>query len=180
MKLLLLTLMLSLCCPSMAQVSTPGESSSSDHQRLRGEINLADLSATYGEAKVEINLPKAMIQMVSAFAKRDDPEVASLLATIDLVKVLVYDMKGKPERAVEAIDTLSALIRKDHWMPLVSVNDKDQRVRMMSRMTDTNMDGLVVMVIDNDSSEAVFINIVGQIDPEKVSKVTESLNIQLK
>jgi hypothetical protein len=42
------------------------------------------------------------------------------------------------------------------------------------------MDGLVVMVVENDSEgEAVFINIVGEIDPEQISRVTDSLNIDI-
>ena len=45
------------------------------------------------------------------------------------------------------------------------------------------MDGLVVMVINNSESsnerEAVFINIVGEIDPAQINKVTESLNIDI-
>ena len=45
------------------------------------------------------------------------------------------------------------------------------------------MDGLVVMVINNksdkDGREAVFINIVGEIDPAQINKVTKSLNIDI-
>jgi len=45
------------------------------------------------------------------------------------------------------------------------------------------MDGLVVMVINSSESrndrEAVFINIVGEIDPAQINKVTKSLNIDV-
>ena len=37
----------------------------------------------------------------------------------------------------------------------------------------------MVVSPDKNGGEAVFINIVGEIDPEKISKVTETLNIDL-
>ena len=53
-------------------------------------------------------------------------------------------------------------------------------------MTDGNIDGLVIMAVDeeNDDSnhgqpEAVFINIIGQLDPAQVGRVTNSLNIDV-
>lgn len=170
-----MSLSLSLSIVAYAQESStlPAE------QTLPGEVNLMDLSAVYGEAKVEINLPRAMIQMVTTFARKEDPEVAALIQGIDRIKVMVYDMKGKPEQAMQAVDTLTRAIRKDDWQPLVSVNEEGSKVRMMSRISGDKMDGLVVMVVDEGQGEAVFINIVGQIDPAQISKVTESLNIKI-
>jgi hypothetical protein len=65
------------------------------------------------------------------------------------------------------------------------VNDKDERVRVFMKKTDGVMDGLVVMVVGNERTgsdevgEVVFINIVGEIDPANVNKVTDSLYIDI-
>ncbi len=145
-----------------------------------GEINFADLSGSYGEAKVEINLEKGLIGMIGAFSKQEDPEVAQLLENIEMIKVRVYELKGNAKKALEVVDEVTGNIRKANWEPLVSVNEKGSRVRMFSRVSDGKMDGLVVMVVDEQGAgEAVFINIVGEIDPSQVSKVTKSLNIDM-
>jgi len=46
---------------------------------------------------------------------------------------------------------------------------------------DDVIDGVVVMVVspEKEGGEAVFINIVGEIDPEKIGKVAETLDIDL-
>ncbi len=84
--LLIIALLLSASIASNAEEATTPEPA----QTKRGEVNLMDLSATYGEAKVEINLPRAMIQMVSTFARKEDPDVAALIQGIERIKVMVY------------------------------------------------------------------------------------------
>ena len=74
-------------------------------------------------------------------------------------------------------------MRNDKWDTLVTVNDNedDQKVRVFSKSTDNVIDGVVVMVVspEKEGGEAVFINIVGEIDPEKIGKVAETLDIDL-
>ena len=48
--------------------------------------------------------------------------------------------------------------------------------------TDGIMDGLVLMVVGNGDrkrpgKEAVFINVVGELDPALIGKVTKALNV---
>jgi hypothetical protein len=37
----------------------------------------------------------------------------------------------------------------------------------------------MVVSPENDAGEAVFINIVGQIDPDQIAKVTDTLDIEI-
>jgi hypothetical protein len=145
-----------------------------------GYIDFADLGEAYGEAKVEINLHKALLNMVGTFSKSEDPEIAEILSGVDSIKVRVFPLNGKPEKAMETVDEVSKKIRKLDWEPLISVNEEKEKVRIFSKMTGEVMDGLVVMVVnENGEGEAVFINIVGQIDPAKVSKLADSMDINM-
>ncbi len=145
-----------------------------------GHIDFEDLSKYYGEPKVEVNLNSTLIGMVSSLSKREDPEVSELLSKLEFVKVRVYKLQGDVSKALVSVEDLSKQIRNDKWQPIVSVNDERQKVRVFSRMTDDKIDGLVVMVVEpKEGGEAVFINVVGEIDPSQISKVTESLNIDM-
>ncbi|MDO3384803.1 DUF4252 domain-containing protein [Gilvimarinus sp. SDUM040013] len=145
-----------------------------------GSIDFADLSSAYGEAKVEINLPKSLINMVGTLSQQEDPEIANVLNGVDFIKVRVYQLNGEAEAALKTLDTVTSNIRKLDWQPIVSVNEEKEKVRIFSKMTENVMDGLVVMVVDeNGPGEAVFINIVGQIDPNKVGAIANSMNIDL-
>lgn len=145
-----------------------------------GYIDFADLGEAYGEAKVEINLHKALLNMVGSFSKSEDPEIAEILSGVESIKVRVFPLNGKPEKAMQTVEDVSKKIRKQDWEPLISVNEEKEKIRIFSKMTGEVMDGLVVMVVsENGPGEAVFINIVGQIDPAKVSKLADSMDINL-
>ena len=145
-----------------------------------GHVDFADLSSFYGEPKVEINLGATLLGMVSTFSQQQDPEVAELLSKLEFVKVKVYNIQSeKKDKAFETVDSVTGMLRKKKWEPIVSVNEPNEKVRIFSKLTDEVIDGLVVMAVDGKDGEAVFINIVGEIHPSQISKVTESLNVDL-
>ena len=148
-----------------------------------GQIDFADLSAFYGEPKVEINLSASLMNMIGSFAKSEDPEVAEILSNLEFIKVRVYNLNGKAEKASSTIDRVSKKLRAEKWETLVTVNNNEdnQKVRIFSKTTNNIIDGIVVMVVspEKEGGEAVFINIVGEIDPNKIAKITDNLNIDI-
>lgn len=148
-----------------------------------GEIDFADLSSYYGEPKVEINLNQSLMKIVGSFANHEDPEIGDILANLEEIKVRVYNLNGKLDKANFTVDQVSKKLRADQWDTLVTVNnnEENQKVRVFSKSTNEVIDGVVVMVVspEEDGGEAVFINIVGEIDPAKVGKVAETLDINI-
>lgn len=149
----------------------------------KGQIDFADLSAYYGEPKVEINLSASLMSMIGSFAKSEDPEVGQILSNLQSIKVRVYNLNGQLEKANLTIDSVSKELKADNWETLVTVNDNEdnQKVRIFSKSTNEVIDGVVVMVVspEKELGEAVFINIVGQIDPNKIAKITDNLDIDI-
>ena len=155
----------------------------SAYANSNGQIDFDDLSFYYGEPKVEINLSASLMNMVGSFSKSDDPELAEILSNLEFIKVRVYNLNGKVDKANAAIDSVSKQLRAEKWETLVTVNDNEenQKVRIFSRSTNNVIDGIVVMVVSpqKEAGEAVFINIVGQIDPNKIAKITDNLDIDI-
>ena len=149
----------------------------------QGQIDFADLSSYYGEPKVEVNLTASLMKMMGSFAREEDPEVANILAGLESIKVRVYNLNGQLEKANSTVDRVSSELKSDNWETLVTVNDNEenQKVRIFSKSTEEVIDGVVVMVVspEKEGGEAVFINIVGEIDPNKISQVTETLDIDI-
>lgn len=148
-----------------------------------GQIDFADLSSHYGEPMVEINLGSGLMNIVGAFAKNEDPEVAEVLSKLEFIKVRVYSLNGDLEKANTTIDNISSKLRSDNWETLVTVNnyEENQKVRIFSKMTNDIIDGIVVMVVspEKNGGEAVFINIVGEIEPSKIAKVAKTLDVDI-
>lgn len=167
---------LTLCLTTLL-LSTPA------YAFAKGQIDFADLSAHYGEPKVEVNLSSGLMKLIGGFANAEDPEVGDILSKLEFIKVRVYNLNGKTEKASSTVDAVSSELRADNWETLVTVNDNEenQKVRIFSKSTKNVIDGVVVMVVspEKGAGEAVFINIVGEIDPDKISKVTQSLDINI-
>ena len=149
----------------------------------QGQIDFDDLSSHYGEPTVEINLSAGLMNLIGSFAESEDPEVADILSNLEFIKVRVYDLKGDLEKASSTVDRVSGELKDDDWQTLVTVNDNEenQKVRIMSKSSGKTIDGVVVMVVspEKEGGEAVFINIVGEIDPAKIAKVAETLDIDI-
>ncbi|MFT5296716.1 MAG: dUTPase [Colwellia sp.] len=153
-----------------------------DITQERGYVDFANLDSEYGEPKVMVNLNKTMLGFISKM-NMSDPEASELISKLKAVRIQVYNMTDNDQPALDLIAKVSEDIKTKDWLPIVSVNEKDEKVRVFTKITDDIMDGLVVMVINNSEErkerEAVFINIVGEIDPAQINKVTESLNIDV-
>lgn len=153
------------------------------HAAPQGQIDFADLSSYYGEPKVEVNLSAGLMKLMGRFADNEDPEIGNVLSNLEFIKVRVYNLNGKVEKANSTIDEVSSELRADNWETLVTVNDNEenQKVRIFSKSTESVIDGVVVMVVspEKEGGEAVFINIVGEIDPEKIGQVAETLDIDI-
>jgi hypothetical protein len=147
-----------------------------------GYVDFANLDSVYGEPKVMVNLNKTMLGFISKI-NMSDPEASELISKLKAVRVQIYNMTDNDQPALDLIAKVSEDIQTKDWLPIVTVNEKDEKVRVFTKITNDIMDGLVVMVINNSESqgerEAVFINIVGEIDPAQINKVTESLNIDI-
>lgn len=158
--------------------------SAQSHAIAQGQIDFADLSSHYGEPKVEINLSAGLMKIVGSFADSEDPEIGNILSNLESIKVRVYDLNGELEKANSTVERVSRDLKTDDWETLVTVNnnEENQKVRIFSKSTRDVIDGVVVMVVspEKEGGEAVFINIVGEIDPEKIGKVAESLDINIK
>ena len=108
------------------------------HALTTGQFDFADLSAQYGEPKVEVNLNANLMQIIGHFADQEDPEVAQILSKLDTIQVRVYDLNEELETANAALDRVSNALKQDSWETLVTVNDNEenQKVRIFSKSTD--------------------------------------------
>jgi len=168
--------LLTLCVTALL-ITTPA------YAMAQGQIDFADLSAHYGEPKVEINLSAGLMKLVGSFADEEDPEIGNILSNLESIKVRVYSLNGELEKANSTIDRVSSELKTDDWETLVTVNnnEENQKVRIFSKSSSNTIEGVVVMVVspEKEGGEAVFINIVGEIDPEKISEVAQTLDINI-
>ena len=118
-----------------------------------------------------------MLGFVAALSESEEPEASELLRSLEAVRVFVYEMDDAAN-AVEHIQDVAADLKGNNWVPIVVARDEGELVNVFVRMTGEVIEGLTVMAAGDDD-EAVFINIVGELDPTDLSKVTNKFDIDL-
>lgn len=143
---------------------------------LPGYVDFGELASEYGEPKVMINLGGSILKFVGGMTQ-DDPEVGPLLQQLKGVRINVYSVDGNPSAAVKKLTEVKSSLAGDNWEPIVQVNDEGERAQIFIKLNGETMEGLAVMAVDDE--EAVFINIIGQLDPAKLSQVMENFDVDI-
>ena len=125
------------------------------------------------EAKVEVNLTAKLINLVTKSVS-NTPEVAELIQMLDGIYVRTYDRITIDER--ELVDYFQHRLKKDKWEVLVKIKDESEVVEISLLFDEDIVYGIFIIVIPETSGEATFVNIVGEIDPERIEDLLGNLS----
>lgn len=127
---------------------------------------------------VEVNISSSLISMAARLVEKQEPDIAQLLNGLHLVQVHVVGLDDSNRTDLEhRIQKLRKELDTKGWEKVVTARkeDHDVGIYLKTQNKDT-VQGLVVMVVESDK-QAVFINIVGDIQPEKLAVLGERLHI---
>ena len=145
-------------------------------QALPGYVEFGELTSVYGEPKVMINIGGSLLKFMSA-ATKNDPEAAALLQGLQGVRINVYSTEGQTGPALEQLTKVKSMLLDQDWEPIVQVKETEEEVQIFMKLDGEAVQGLVVMAVDGD--EAVFINIIGMIDPAKLEQVMDQFDVEV-
>ena len=158
-----------LALPAMAQED--------ELKDLPGYVNFGDLSATYGEPKITINLGGTMLNFVGMMSKSESPETSEMISKLKGIRVQIYGLDENIDAARSQFSQVKGELKSSGWEPIVQVNEDDEQVLVYMKAEAGNMEGMTVMVVDNE--EAVFVNIIGQLNPEELGRVMDSFDVDV-
>jgi len=145
-----------------------------------GYVDFGKLPApASGGEFVEVRINSNLISMAARLAEKSEPQVAELLRGLQLVRVNVIGLDEDNRADVEQrVKKIRAQLDGHGWERIVTAQKKDEDVAVFLKMRgEEAVEGLVVTVIEGNR-EAVLINIVGDIKPEKIALIAERLNIE--
>lgn len=128
---------------------------------------------------VEVKLSSGLIQMAAKIARKHEPDVADLLNNVRSVRVNVVplgdDNLGETERKAE---TIRAELEGKGWDQIVSVKEKNQDVAIFLKTRNAEtVEGIVITLVEDDK-QAVFVNVVGDVKLDQLSKLGDKLNLE--
>ncbi len=159
-----------------AVMSLPAYAQTAALQDQPGYVDFGALNSIYGEPRVMINIGGSILKLM-AMASQEDPEAAEMIRGLDGVRINVYDTGGNVDPALEQVAKVRAMLEKDDWEPIVQVKESGEEVQIFVKADEEKMQGLTIMAVDGE--EAVFLNILGEMDPAKLGQVMKQLNVDV-
>lgn len=140
-----------------------------------GYADLDSLGMLDTDRVISLSFGSAILNLAASFID-DDPEVRELLRSLDGVRVRVYEVNGDATRVAGRMDRMSDKLQADGWEPVMLVREQDEQVHLLMRMDGDEICGMTVLVLDGHS-EAVIVNLMGEIKPEQFGDVMVALDV---
>ena len=146
-----------------------------------GAIDIGQLMPSAKGQFVEINLSSAMLKFAARIAARQEPEAAELIRNLKSIRVNVVGLDdSNRDTTIEQIEGVRRKLEGQGWTKMVTVREKNDGdnvdVHVMQRGEEA-IDGLVVTVLDK-KGEAVFVNIVGNINADQIAQIADKFDIE--
>ena len=146
-----------------------------------GYVDIGQLMPSAKGQFVEVNLSPALLKFVAKIAAHQEPETAELIAGLKSIRVNVVGLDDSNRSDTLAkMDAVRRKLEAQGWTKMVTVREKDDGDNVdihVKQRGEDNIDGLVVTVIDH-KGEAVFVNIVGNINADQIAKIAEKFDIE--
>lgn len=142
-----------------------------------GYVDFGALSSVFGEPTVQISVGESLLGLVGSLSASEDPEAAELFKRLNGVRVNVFETDGMADGAIDLVKDVSSSLSSRGWESVVTVNSDDEQVRIFMMIIDGQVEGITVMAVEE--TEAVFVNVIGSINPEELGKVMENFDIDI-
>lgn len=143
-----------------------------------GFVDFGTLNPVGQNQFVEVNIKSNLIAMVASLTKKSEPEVTQVIEGLKQIRVNVLgltqenrdDMKKRVTDIREKLD-------KSGWERIVTAIEKNQDVGIFLKTKDAKtVEGVCVTVIEGN--QVVLVNVVGDIQPEKLAIVGERFDVE--
>jgi len=141
-----------------------------------GYVDFGELGAIFGEPTVQIAVGASLLNMIGSLGASEDPDAAALLKRLNGVRVNVYETTGMADGAVDYVKNVSSQLGRTGWESVVTVNSNEEQVRIFMKINGDKVEGITVMAVEED--EAVFVNVIGNINPDELSKVMDKFDVR--
>ena len=151
-----------------------------DDKALVGYVDFGKLAASAsGGEFVEVQISSNLIGMAARLVEKSEPEIGEVIRGLKLIRVNVIGLTDENRAEIQQrVKTIRGELDDQKWERIVTAQQKDEDVGVYLKMRgEEAVEGLVVTVLSGNK-EAVLVNIVGNIQPDKIAMVGERFNIE--
>lgn len=145
--------------------------------RGAGYAELESLGVPDTDRTVKLSIGPTLLHFAANHIE-DDPEIVQLLRSLEGVRVRIYEIDGDAGRVAGRIERMSSHLRSDGWALVALIREKQEQTHMLLRSEGERIAGLTVLTSDGES-EAVVVNLMGDIDPRHFGALMTALEIDV-
>jgi hypothetical protein len=146
-----------------------------------GAVDIGQLMPSAKGEFVEVNLSAAMLKFAARIAARQEPEAAEMIRNLKSIRVNVVGLDDSNRAGtIEQIEGIRRKLESQGWTKLVTVRERNGGDNVdvhVKQRGEEAIDGLVVTVLDK-KGEAVFVNIVGNINADQLAQLADKFDIE--
>jgi len=146
-----------------------------DLSKLPGYVDFSIFNLPEEQANVEVYLTESLLSLIGPAT--EDDTLLSFLSKLKLIRVQTYELgRLQREEVRKKAGELAQKLEQQKWEKAVRVRERDEDVYVYLKSAGKKFTGLVVMTIDQ-KGEAAFVNIVGEINPKELGKLSRRFNL---
>lgn len=140
-----------------------------------GYADLDSLGIADTDRVMTLSIGPALLRLAAANVE-DEPETRELLRGLEGVRIQIYEIDGDAARVAGRMDAMSRKLQAGGWEQVALVRSADEQAHMLMKIVDQRICGMTVLVSDGET-EAVVINLMGDIPPQQFSNVMAALEV---
>ncbi|MBK8487567.1 MAG: DUF4252 domain-containing protein [Chitinophagales bacterium] len=130
------------------------------------------------EGYTSVMISEKLFELVASAAPESEAEITDMIGELQGIRVLVYDQEDAYTKSAELYKEASSAISLDAFDELLTVYDEGDKVRLLVRQDPANKEVINELLILVSGDEFVLVDIFGQIDLSKISKLADSMDIE--
>ena len=143
--------------------------------RDAGYADVDSLDWRQTDQTLALSFGPAVLSMAAALVE-DDPKTQRILRSLDGVRVKIYDVEpGEAEAVIQDMSAMQQSLLAQAWEPVVLVKEPGESTYLLVKMEGEEIRGITVL--NTDGVEAVFVNIMGDLQPEMFTQTVAALNV---
>lgn len=131
------------------------------------DLQARDIFGDAVEPTLEVLLEGPLLRLLAGASGEEGSGLEEMLASLKLIRINAFPIAEGAEDVAAKFETLSTQLAEGGWSRIVRVKEDEETVNIFMLTNEDVIQGLVVLAAAQE--EAVFVNIVGDVNPDLLS-----------
>lgn len=131
------------------------------------DLQARDIFGDAVEPTLEVLLEGPLLRLLAGASGEEGSGFEEMLASLKLIRINAFPIAEGAEDVAAKFEALSTQLAEGGWSRIVRVKEDEETVNIFMLTNEDVIQGLVVLAAA--SEEAIFVNIVGDVNPDLLS-----------